>query len=78
MVLYWPPAACAELREHRAVVVTDGSVEAMASAAEAILSDDFLRTELSSNAIRAVREIYSMDVVGAQLERCYGVHNIAA
>jgi glycosyltransferase involved in cell wall biosynthesis len=68
----------AELREHRAAVVTDGSVEAMADAVEAILSDDFLRAELASNAVRAVRRVFSMDVVGTQLERCYGVHNIAA
>lgn len=67
----------AELREHRAVVVTDGSVEAMANAAEAILSDGVLRAELSSNAVRAVRELFSMDVVGDQLQQCYDLLNVA-
>jgi glycosyltransferase involved in cell wall biosynthesis len=67
-----------ELRELQAAVVTDGSVEAMADAVNAILSDDDLRAELSLKAVRAVHERFSMEAVGARLEHYYGLVDVAA
>jgi glycosyltransferase involved in cell wall biosynthesis len=59
------------LRDYGAAIVTDGSVRAMADAVDAIFQSRDLRSELSKNARKVVAELFSMEVVGNQLERAY-------
>jgi glycosyltransferase involved in cell wall biosynthesis len=59
------------LRDGRAALVTDGSVPAMADAVEAILKDEGLKSELTANARKVTRTIFSMEAVGDKLEQCY-------
>jgi glycosyltransferase involved in cell wall biosynthesis len=59
------------LQEHGAAVVTDGTVNGLASAVQAILTSPPLRSELSSNALKMIAERFSMQAIGDQLERSY-------
>jgi glycosyltransferase involved in cell wall biosynthesis len=59
------------LREQRAALVTDGTVKALSSAVQAILTSAALRAELASNALRLVEEQFSMHAIGSQLELAY-------
>ena len=61
----------APLRDYGAAIVTDGSVNALADAVQAIFTDNGLRSELSRNARKVVAELFSMDAVANRLERTY-------
>jgi glycosyltransferase involved in cell wall biosynthesis len=59
------------LRERKAAMVTGESVSEMADGLQQILDDDNVRSELSINGRRIVKEVFSMVAVGDQLERAY-------
>jgi glycosyltransferase involved in cell wall biosynthesis len=59
------------LRQRRAAMVTEESVDAMADGLQKILEDEALRSELSVNARNAAVEIFSMAAVGDKLEQAY-------
>jgi hypothetical protein len=54
-----------------AAMVTGESVSEMADGLQKILDDDNVRSELSVNGRRTVKEVFSMVAVGDQLERAY-------
>ena len=60
-----------ELRFRKAAAVTDGSVEALTSAIDAILEDPALAKSLRNNARIAVSEVYSICAVVDRLETIY-------
>jgi glycosyltransferase involved in cell wall biosynthesis len=59
------------LRATESAIVTNGSVEAMASAVIEILEDVNLRLRLAGNARRVVSKYFSMNSVGGRLEENY-------
>jgi glycosyltransferase involved in cell wall biosynthesis len=59
------------LRQRKAAMVTDESVDAMADGLQKILEDETIRRELSVNGRKAVAEVFSMAAVGDQLEGAY-------
>jgi glycosyltransferase involved in cell wall biosynthesis len=59
------------LRSTRSALVTNESVEAMASAVGEILEDGLLRRQLSRNARQVVSARFSIDAVVSQLEQSY-------
>jgi glycosyltransferase involved in cell wall biosynthesis len=72
------PAVCTDscdiapvLRTTESALVTNGSVDAMASAVIEILENDKLREQLARNARQAVSEHFSIRAVGSRLEQSY-------
>jgi glycosyltransferase involved in cell wall biosynthesis len=72
------PAVCTDtcaiaplLRNTASAIVTNGSVDAMASAVVKILEDDTLRNQLSRNGRKVVSTHFSMNAVASQLEQSY-------
>lgn len=59
------------LREYRAAIVTDGTVNALTSAVQSLLTSASLRSELTSNALRMIEEKFSMHAIGHQLQKAY-------
>jgi glycosyltransferase involved in cell wall biosynthesis len=59
------------LRTTGSAVVTNGSVDAMASAVIEILEDDRLRRQLSLNGREVISTHFSINAVGSQLEQSY-------
>jgi glycosyltransferase involved in cell wall biosynthesis len=73
------PAVCTDtcdiaplLRTTASAIVTNGSVDAMASAVVKILQDNALRNELGRNGRKVVSTHFSMKAVANQLEQSYG------
>jgi glycosyltransferase involved in cell wall biosynthesis len=72
------PAICTDtcdiapvLRTTESAIVTNGSVDAMASAVVEILQDDKLRSQLSRNGRQVVSTQFSINAVVSQLEQSY-------